>query len=114
MSLTLTATLGVEWSAFRSTHTLTIELTDADLTDGFDPNDVFTALNRIESLDTDVNAMSKVWMRHLRIALDEVGAPSMSVGDTFTITDRHGAGTAFRVARRGFDITPNVAAAGLL
>ena len=55
----------------------------------FDPDDVFRAMNRIETLIDDLNGLDTNWQQKLRVALDDADAPSMSVGDTITVVTRH-------------------------
>jgi hypothetical protein len=47
---------------------------------------VFRAANAVESLEEDLAHLPQGWPQRVRTALDEVGAPSMSVGDWFTIS----------------------------
>lgn len=57
----------------------------APLTTEVEPEQVFEACNRIGSLWSDLENLPHEWQRTLRTQLDNLGAPSMSVGDFFQI-----------------------------
>jgi hypothetical protein len=74
----LVLTLGKRWL-----HQPAVVVVVNDVPDDVDPDDVFTAANRISDAADDVEALDLQWMKDLRNAIDTHNAPSMSVGDTF-------------------------------
>lgn len=63
---------------------------NADVIDGFDPDQVFIACNRIGTVSEDMAELPTSWQRNLRRRIDTVEAPSMSVGDTVILTSQSG------------------------
>lgn len=66
-------------------HVMTVTVSDDDGLE-FDPEAIFKACNRINHLDEDRAHLPYPWQKMMRELLDFHAAPSMSVGDSFTIT----------------------------
>lgn len=67
-------------------HTFTVDVPDHEL----DPETVWRAGNRIDSLEGDLANLAQPWQRDIRRALDANEAPSLSVGDTLVLTSDSG------------------------
>ena len=51
----------------------------------FSPDEVFAALNRVCDLVDEPTRLTTDWQMSARARLDDAQAPSMSVGDSFTV-----------------------------
>jgi hypothetical protein len=98
----LRITLGVGFAHHPSCTTKEIVVNVTDAGDGFDPEDVFVACNRIDELGIDQAQLKWAWQQDCRRLIDEIGAPSMSVHDVFVLHDGRGEGRVFIVAPTGF------------
>lgn len=83
---TITLRLGTMFRPMPHIMTITV-----DPNDGleFDPEAVFKACNRINELDVDRANLPFAWQKIMREMLDFHAAPSMSAGDSFTISTPH-------------------------
>lgn len=65
------------------------------------PDQIFEAANRVDTLEVDIDdRVTTDWQRALCRAIDEHHAPSMSVGDAFTIILPHGQGIVRHICDR--------------
>jgi hypothetical protein len=70
---------------------------------------VFAAANAIGSLEEDLAQLPQGWPQRVRKVLDDIGAPSMSVGDWFTISVGERQLGGKQVAASGWiDVAPGV------
>lgn len=67
-------------------HSFTVDVPDHEL----DPETVWRAGNRVDSLDGDLAVLAQPWQRDIRRALDANEAPSLSVGDTLALASDSG------------------------
>lgn len=82
-------------------HTFTVDVPDHEL----DPETVWRAGNRVDSLDGDLAALTEPWQRDVRRALDTHQAPSLSVGDTLALVSDSGTPLiAWRCASSGWTV----------
>ena len=83
-----------------------IVIADGDHPLEFGPETVYEAANRIDMCETDCDRLrlnGHGWAQHIRCALDDFGAPSMSVGDSMFVTnDGHELG-GWRCAPSGWE-----------
>ena len=80
---TLEVTTGVAWATSENPTRWAGVTCDGPV----DPEAVFRAANRIDSLEGDLAGLSSTWQRALRRAIDEQEIASMSVGDRFEVRD---------------------------
>lgn len=81
-------TLGVAFAERFPDDTTQVVLTVAVPAE-FTPDQIFTAANAIEDVDTDC-ARLQGWQQEIRRELDRRRAPSMSVGDTIQLVSEAG------------------------
>lgn len=110
MKLTITTGLRYadEFPGEVTVRSFTVDVPDHE----FDPETVWQAGNRIDSLEGDLARLALPWQRDVRLALDTHQSPSLSVGDTLTITSDSGTPlVGYRCDSRGWTaIAPEAAA----
>ena len=85
-----------------------ILIVTADIGDGFTNEDLFYAANRVDEPEAQMQWMDHAWQRLVRMGIDILELPSMSVNDAYVLTSRNNTVIAAeRCASFGWDPLPD-------